>query len=309
MRATKLLRAYCSTLFLYRLTSVVTTIAYLAVLAGPAHGGVPTLAANEVSSRFNFTDTSLSAPAAEEARAKQKQTERRDVPVDNLGAYRTRISIQAPPGRLGMQPSLSLSYGSDSVRKETAVGTGWSFGTASISRSTKDGFPKLTASQVYDNSGEFEGPNGLLTPSTDLPTGATGVGYANLRDTNNARFVFDSANDSWTEYRSDGARRFYGSLAGKGVRIRNEHGTFSWVLREERDPHGNTVTYEYHYAGDEYRSSLYHAQRLPVVAKVRWGGNPSVGLTGVASISWTAVTMQPLGVIATSIQTQLDFHS
>lgn len=48
-------------------------------VGGPAHGGVPTVSAIEVSSRFNFTDTSLSAPAAEEAQAKQKQTARRDV--------------------------------------------------------------------------------------------------------------------------------------------------------------------------------------------------------------------------------------
>ena len=258
------------------LVSVVTAASYVTSLAAPAFADVPTLDVSEMGSRFNFSDTSLSAPAAESAAKKNAQSKGRKIPVGANGAFATSVAIQVPPGRLGMQPDLALSYSSSAHQSETDVGAGWDLSIPRISRSVRQGFPKLAPSgsgYVYDPNGVYEGPSGELTDSSDMPTSAAGRGFAPVRDSGNVRYAYVDSTDTWVEYLPNGTQRSYGTSGSLGARVKSEHGTFSWLLYEERDTHGNTVHYEYNYASEANRSDKRIPQRDPVVATISWGAN------------------------------------
>jgi Salmonella virulence plasmid 65kDa B protein len=67
------------------------------------------------------------------------------------GAFTTSIPIDAPPGRNGLQPNLSLSYNSQNT-KDSIVGYGWSLSIPYIERLNKTGSQDLYGSNAYYSS-------------------------------------------------------------------------------------------------------------------------------------------------------------
>ena len=141
-----------------------------------------------------------------------------------------------------MTPSLALSYDSSSVA-ESAVGVGWSFGAPSISRSTRQGFPRVSGAagaRTYDDTAAvFTSPHGELVPASDGPTGVTGVLYAPAREASAVRYEYlaDVQDGMFIEHDPSGRKRYYGldrCLARTG-RITNELGTHAWLLVREED--------------------------------------------------------------------------
>src|SRR5687768_13148143 len=101
-------------------------IAYLAV----GQVGVA-LAVDQASTPESFTFSEQSAPtgAASGDLSKSNNLAKRTAPVSSSGTLDHAISIDVPPGRLGMTPALSLSYSSSGYRDEREVGAGWNLTT------------------------------------------------------------------------------------------------------------------------------------------------------------------------------------
>ncbi|MBS2019518.1 MAG: VCBS repeat-containing protein [Deltaproteobacteria bacterium] len=231
----------------------------------------------------NFSEhTSGVQAGTTDATTKARSTKSRKAPVSARGTFSHSIPIQVPPGRVGLTPSLALTYDSGSVA-ESAVGVGWSFGTASIGRSTRLGFPKVAGpdnARTYDDSAAiFTSPSGELAPASDGP-GSAGTRFAPVRESSPVRYerVTTGGQDGWIEHEPSGRKRYYGLVsqtAAPQARIRNELGTTSWLLVRERDPFGNVIDYEYWNEPSGTASSARPdrkiAQRMPVLKKVSWG--------------------------------------
>lgn len=200
-----------------------------------------------------------------------------------------------------MTPSLSLTYDSSSVA-ESAVGTGWSFGAPMISRSTRQGFPRVQGpegSRTYDDAAAvFTSPHGELVPASDGPSGVTGVLYAPAREASAVRYEYraDVRDGMFIEHDPSGKKRYYGldQCLGRTGRITNELGAHAWLLVREEDPHGNSIQYEYHYAAEADRPPPRTvAQRMPILKRVEWGSNgctPSANAPFVVATTLDSVT-------------------
>jgi hypothetical protein len=266
---------------LRRLMALTTTIAFITGSA-PFRFAYATPEQVEAAETPNFSDNRNGVRAgADDAASAAKKTKARKAPVSASGAFTHSVDIQVPPGRLGMTPTLALSYNSAGTA-ESAIGVGWSLGPSSIARSTRLGFPKIrTAPLSYDDAAAiFTGPSGEMVPSIDGPDGLTNV-YAPLRETTPVRFQYVPAENRWVEHDPSGAKRYYGLDPYDASRIgwiKNELGTHSWLLVREEDRNGNAITYSYHNASEANRSDLRKAQRKPVLARAEWGGNRLTGL-------------------------------
>ncbi|HVJ88252.1 MAG TPA: SpvB/TcaC N-terminal domain-containing protein, partial [Labilithrix sp.] len=262
--------------------ATVTLIAFVATLIGGPMRLAHAVEEVEPADTPNFSDSSNGVRSgADVASSTQKSAKARKAPVSARCSFVHSLSIQVPPGRLGMTPSLGLGY--DSARPtESPVGAGWSFGVGRISRSTRLGYPAVTGpkhARTYDPTSElFTAPDGELVPTTDGPTGAT-RSFAPIRESSPVRYEFVSAQDRWVEHAPNGVKKYYGAdpFDGRAMRVVNELGTFSWLLVREEDPYGNDIRYDYHNADSQLRGSRVTAQIAPVLSRVTWGGNRLTG--------------------------------
>ncbi|MEW6742093.1 MAG: RHS repeat-associated core domain-containing protein [Planctomycetota bacterium] len=277
--------------------------------------------------KFTFTELSRSLSAVSGEMDKANSVKQRHVPVTSSGEFTHEIALHLPPGRLAMTPSLALSYSSGRFRSDSAVGAGWSLDVGRISRSTLRGYPPLVMSSghlVYDDAAsEFESPQGRLTPVALGPAGATGSLYAPLREQQAFRYEFlpegtqapayltgrlqnSPKGGMWIEHDPSGVRRYYGaepllsSAEPRRAQVLNELGAFEWLLVLEEDPHGNSISYEYHHIDEQDRADLEKPQREPVLARVSWGGNVAQNQSHVfvAETTIGAQAQGPLNLMA-----------
>lgn len=181
------------------------------------------------------------------------------------GAATYSIPLTVPPGRKGMQPSLSLSYSSRSGAG--TAGMGWSLGgLSSIHRCPRtpeqDGESRAVRGDGSDRLC-LDGRRLLVVNSSTLAPIVGQAGYGNL----NA--VYRSEVDSFVRVTQFGAAlaadgscfkvetksgvvRYYGGTDSAGVCSKDAQvkpggatAPLSWMLKREVDPLGNTVTYNY----------------------------------------------------------------
>jgi hypothetical protein len=266
----------------------------------------------------SFSFAEKSAPSTQPLRegAAASAVKKRKAPVSTSGAFGYSIPIDVPPGRLGMTPALALSYASGASRTDGAAGAGWSLPVRAIRRSARHGFPatKLEGGKpAYDDAGGFESPHGELVPAPDGPSAGFGAMYMPARETEPVRYeyvrrstvpgppTFDSptndlmAGDYWVEHDPSGVKRTYGAFATSSARVRNELGTHAWLLLEEADRDGNSISYRYHHSEQADRADLNAPQDEPLLAEVRWGGNTVTGQAHVFSLS-TQISSQQGGI-------------
>jgi RHS repeat-associated protein len=266
--------------------ATLTTIAFLATFAPPRSARADNVESKDPGETPNFADaTNGVMGGASDAGSTTKATKGRKAPVSARGGFTNSVQIQVPPGRLGMTPSLALNYDS-STAAESAVGTGWSWGPTPISRSTRQGFPKLqgaNGSRSYDDSvASFTGPQGEIIPAPNGPVGVTGVLYMPMREGSAVRYEYRanaSTGGTWVEYDPSGIKRYYGAdpcLTARTARIRNELGTHAWLLLREEDSRGNSIQYAYHNDAAAQRPDKKLAQAMPILARVEWGSNGCV---------------------------------
>ncbi|MEO8701927.1 MAG: RHS repeat-associated core domain-containing protein [Kofleriaceae bacterium] len=178
------------------------------------------------------------------------------------GAAVYSIPIEVAPGRLGMQPKLSLDYSSAAALRG-GIAAGWSLGLPSIDRD-----PSQPQSLVYRIT--MSGPARVLVPSiVDGP----GERYRAEWDGGFAR-IFHGALNVWKVQTPDGITRTFG-------------GTFSetdfateWKLREEIDPYGNQVYYQWQIV----TGIAGHVERN--LLKIRYTFNQNAGLQEHAQVDF-----------------------
>lgn len=231
---------------------------------------------------FSISDVVPSLPSTALLVGSENATKSRSAPVSSRGTFSKNIPIQVPSGRLGMTPSLALTYDSGAFRQDSPVGAGWTLSTSRIARSTLYGFPQLKRTDntlIYDDTkAKFEAdgkelgelPADLIAPSRLFSDGKF---YVMLRETVPIVYEYSASQNAWVEHRPDGVKRHYGLDTNRRARIKNELGTFAWLLLREIDRFGNDISYEYHFIDQQDRTDKYAAQLEPILREVTWGGN------------------------------------
>lgn len=210
----------------------------------------------------------------------------------STGAATTRIPIEVPPGRQGMQPNLALVYSSQAGHG--ALGPGWDLPLGRVERSTRRGVPR------YDTSDTFVVvlPDGRIE-LVPLPDGA----WAARIDEAAARVTFTNATNTWTLHDRSGRDYTFGGTAAArvGPFPSTPGGVFAWHLTAVRDPNGNTIDVQY-----TQPAGSNHAYPT----EIAWGGNAAAGLAhpfrvtfawvdrpaGGRRLSWTGGFRDTLGM-------------
>ena len=158
------------------------------------------------------------------------------------GRATTSIPIVVPPGRRGMQPSLTLTY--SSTGGPSWVGLGWSVDLGSIERSTKNGVPHYDATDLF--TCQFQGISSELVKLADGTYRAKDEGQF-------LQFTYPGASNNgasgWEVRDKAGTRYLFGqNLAGPSQVIdttTTPARIFRWALEKVLDANGNTMTITY----------------------------------------------------------------
>lgn len=181
----------------------------------------------------------------------------------NGGEANYSIAVAIPPGRKGMQPDISLNYGSRGGN--SIAGVGWSVSAGgAISRCA----PTL-AQDGYKGGIAFDVAKDRLCLNGQRLISVSGTyGYANTTyrtELDNLVVVTQksgSINDGSSYFevnRPNGVVVTYGRHDAHRVNLLDESTsenttdtkpTLSWLINEEKDPAGNTITYQYVDKGD-----------------------------------------------------------
>lgn len=173
-------------------------------------------------------------------------------PVANpMGTASISFNLKLPKGRQGMQPSISLSYNSESGN--SWMGKGWDLAIPNFSIDTRWGVPR------YDDSLETETYvfNGLqLAPFLNHGVFAARSSNKEFRPRIEGSFDKiirhgDSPQKYWWEVvNKNGTKSFYGGTLGSGVDsrsvLRDDNNNIAyWGLVETRDLNENYISYKY----------------------------------------------------------------
>ena len=163
----------------------------------------------------------------------------RVAPNDQTGALSYDVPIVIPPGRNGMQPSLSLVYNSQQDDNESIVGYGWSLSIPYIERIARKGVGQLYSEYFFYSSlsGEIVAididENGFGTYGPKVDTGSF-LTYE-LRD-----------DHSWLARDKQGRSYIFGKTITSRLHDPNDNGrVYGYFLEEVRDANDNFVAYEY----------------------------------------------------------------
>lgn len=174
------------------------------------------------------------------------------------------IPIDLPPGRNGVQPSISLSYNSQGG--SGILGVGWSLNAgSSISRCgatfAQDGITRAVTFSASTDRLCLDGQR-LMAISGTYGTGNTEyrtemdsfvkvVQYGNIND----------SNSSFTVYKPDGSSATYGANANSRFVPSGLSTVLSWNVTQESYSNGaNTIDYEYDnsVAGEHLLQNIYY---------------------------------------------------
>jgi hypothetical protein len=163
------------------------------------------------------------------------------------GAAHLGFPLDVPPGRLGMQPSLAMTYSSES--SNGWLGWGWDLQAPSIVVDTRFGVPRYDASretETYVLNGAMLAPVAeRLAPVPRQPE----RGFRRRVEGSFERIVrhgADPASYSWEVTDKDGTRWLYGTTSASRLSApTGPASVFQWFLDAVVDTHGNTVAYRY----------------------------------------------------------------
>uniref|UniRef100_Q0HXN2 YD repeat protein n=2 Tax=Shewanella TaxID=22 RepID=Q0HXN2_SHESR len=178
------------------------------------------------------------------------------------------IPIDLPPGRNGVQPSISLSYNSQGGNG--ILGVGWSLNAgSSISRCgatfAQDGFTRavtfnastdrlcLDGQRLIVASGSYGASNAEYR--TEMDSFVKVVQHGNIND----------SNSSFTVYKPDGSRATYGANANSRFVPSGLSTALSWKVTQESYSNGaNTIDYQYDtsVAGEHLLSQILYTGSL-----------------------------------------------
>ncbi len=165
--------------------------------------------------------------------------------VTEQGTAQYTIPIDVPPGRAGIQPSLSLVYSDPHSSSE--VGIGWHLqGLSTITRCSHIYALDSITSPVKGDDSDFFCIDGKRMTAIVGDYGKNGTEYRTQIDTFSkiTSSTFESGGpDSFTVWTKDGRIVTYGNscdsqVVGKGVR-------YAWLLNSVADHAGNTMNVSY----------------------------------------------------------------
>lgn len=202
------------------------------------------------------------------------------------GALTYAYPIAVPPGRLGMQPKLALTYSSDAPIYG-GIAAGWSLAIPEIARDTSESWllqERASAALANKRFVSTLAGNRPLVPVTE-PTGMPADAYATYRAQNDDSFDrYEKLSDGvgWRVRSASGLTHHFGepSLAPASSE--------TWApLTRTVDGFGNTVTYRW--AGTN-------------IVQIRYTSNASAGLPDFASVdfvwdSTSCVNTMPVGAV------------
>ena len=120
----------------------------------------------------------------------------------STGAAVTRVPIEVPPGRQGMQPNLALVYSGHGGHG--ALGPGWELPIGRVERSMQRGVPHYDASDTF----VVALPDGRVD-LVPLPDGS----FAARIDESHARTTFNATSNTWTLHDRSGRDYTFGISA------------------------------------------------------------------------------------------------
>jgi RHS repeat-associated protein len=176
------------------------------------------------------------------------------------GGAHLSYPIRLPPGRLGLQPDLAVTYNSEGGNG--LLGVGWDLSISSIEVDTRFGVPAYdpnNESETYSLDGDLL----VMVPPTGFSPGATVPRQGTLTFQRRSEGKFDTiirsgpgptdqgstgrntpAGYSWEVINKRGVHYFYGedfgsrgSMVGRGI--------YRWYLDRVQDPFGNQIIYGY----------------------------------------------------------------
>lgn len=157
-------------------------------------------------------------------------------PQLNTGTATYSVALVVPPGRVGVQPSLTLAYNGGAGNG--ILGIGWSLsGLDAIHRQTDKGLPR------YDESASFSGTDVFVTMGGEELVRLSDGTFRAENEGGFRRYSYDLAQNEWLCEEPDGTKRRFGEAAS--ARIENGGRTFGWYLTSLEDTHGNRIEYSY----------------------------------------------------------------
>lgn len=190
-------------------------------------------------------------------------------PDESTGAFIYDFPVTAPPGRLGIQPNLSLEYNSQNQDNSSIFGYGWSINIPFIGRRNLHGTDQLYASLDF-----FSSLSGDLTPAT-ASTSNSKILICAARAENGdfLKYNFDSTENIWTVQDKKGWTYLFGATANSRQDDPNDATrVYRWYLSSLADSHGNFMQYSYFkdqgqiypdaitYTGDNSGQGIYSVQ-------------------------------------------------
>ncbi len=204
------------------------------------------------------------------------------VSVSPTGAATYNIPIQVPPGTAGIQPSLALTYNSQSGNG--LAGVGWSLsGFSAILRCPRtivqDG---ISGSINYDANDRFclNGER-LIRIDLGLNYGAPGQVYRTEHEsfTKVQSFGGIDGNPAYFVARTkSGQNLYFGNTPDSAVEAYGQSKIRSWALGRVEDRAGNFLTISY------FENSFAGGEHKPAV--ISYTGNSNTGIAPYASVTF-----------------------
>lgn len=169
-------------------------------------------------------------------------------PQLNTGGSSYGVSIELPPGRAGLTPSVRLAY--HSFSGNGIAGIGWSLEFPAVRRQTDKGFPEYNPGDTFVFQGEE------LVPLDNVHRDWRAENERAFQRLRQIDSDGDGAPDAWEATDRDGTRHTFGRFRGASQRwsVVEHPGlsdrppfdrTYAWHLDSTTDLHGNRIEYEY----------------------------------------------------------------
>jgi RHS repeat-associated protein len=191
--------------------------------------------------------------------------------AEQSGAATYRYPIPVPPGRLGVAPSLALTYSSQAPLRG-GVAAGWSLDLPRIERDTAAG--TLDAERF---TAAFGGSSGRLVavPDASLFGGLPHRAQQDGAFTRFERIDDPESGQRWLAASTDGSVHVFGETPDA------TDGVSRWLLSRSTDVHGNSVVYQWSRVHDLAGELIDFAIR-----RIEYTSNPGAGLAAHAAVTF-----------------------
>ncbi|MBI4087020.1 VCBS repeat-containing protein, partial [Candidatus Kaiserbacteria bacterium] len=150
------------------------------------------------------------------------------------GSFSYDLPLTIPPGRNGIQPSISLSYNSNARSESSIFGYGWNISIPYIERRNYIG-----SEQMFGHAAFYSSMSGDLASTTDAT-----VFKEKVSDGEYLAYTF--IGNKWTVVDKRGTTYTFGHASSTQQYATSSPGnTSKWMLEEVRDLNGNYVSYSY----------------------------------------------------------------